>query len=330
MGDYLRKLVPEVRLAIAHGQMSERDLEKVMLHFIAREIDVLLCTSIIESGLDIPTANTIVINHAEQFGLADLYQLRGRVGRSKEIAYAHLLVPGESALSRDALKRLRAIQEFTELGSGFKLAIQDLEIRGAGNLLGSQQSGHIAAVGFEMYTQLVQRAIKRLRGEEIEEEITPEIRWNKPAFIPDTYVENPHQRLSIYKRLSAIQSDQDVEEMRSELHDRYGPIPEPVSNLLDVMRVKPVLSRMGVKAFDSDGRRAVLTFDRRARIEPSRMVDLINRHPDRLKFSPGLKLTVHLKRGETADILVNGLFEELVTSRGESQTPRDTSSLSLP
>jgi len=328
MASYLRDLVPEVRLAIAHGQMGERDLEKVMLDFINRQIDVLLCTSIIESGLDIPTVNTIIINHAEHFGLADLYQLRGRVGRGRERAYAHLLVPGESVLSRDALKRLRAIQEFTELGSGFKLAIQDLEIRGAGNLLGRHQSGHIAAVGFEMYTQLIGKAIKRLRGEEIEEEITPEIRWNKPSFIPDSYVGDPHQRLSVYKRLAGIQSDEDVEDMRSELQDRYGPAPEPVANLLEVMRVKPFLSQMRVKAFDFDGKRVVLTFDKSSRIEPKRIVELASRCPDRIRFTPGFSLKVQLNKAENVNQAVGSLVDELSCSTNKPQD-RGTSGIPI-
>ncbi len=327
MASYLERLVPEVRLAFAHGQMGERDLEKVMLDFMNHQIDVLLCTSIVESGLDIPSANTMVINHAEQFGLADLYQLRGRVGRSKERAYAYLLVPGESALSRDALKRLRAIQEFTDLGSGFKLALQDLEIRGAGNLLGSKQSGHIAAVGFEMYTQLIEKAIKRLKGEELEEEITPEIRWNKPAFIPDSYIENPHQRLSIYKRLSGVQSEEDVKEMRSELEDRYGPVPHPVLNLLEVMRVKPMLSYMGVKVFDYDGKRAVLTFDKGTKVEPERIVDLAHRASDRIRFTPDFKLKVQLSSEENAYEVVRGLFVDLGY---EGKQPQNAAASALP
>ncbi len=328
IGDYLKNLVPEVKLAVAHGQMGERTLEKVMLDFITRNVDVLLCTSIIESGLDIPTANTIIIDHAEQFGLADLYQLRGRVGRSKERAYAYLLVPEEASLSRDALKRLRAIQEFTELGSGFKLAIQDLEIRGAGNLLGIQQSGHIAAVGFEMYTQLIEKAIKRFKGEEIEEEITPEIRWHKPAFIPDSYVESPHQRLSIYKRLSTVQSNEDVEDMRSELVDRFGTIPEPVSNLLAVMRVKSLLSRMRVKAFDFDGKRVVLSFDRSARIEPEIIVDLATRFPDRIRFTPDFRVKVQLNSEEDVYEAVRGLAEKFNESEKKGQ-PLDTAAFPM-
>jgi len=320
IADHLRNLVPEVKLAVAHGQMTGRDLEKVMLDFITRQIDLLVCTSIIESGLDIPSANTIIVNHAEQFGLADLYQLRGRVGRSKEQAYAYLLVPGEAALSRDALKRLRAIQEFTELGSGFKLAIQDLEIRGAGNLLGHQQSGHIAAVGFEMYAQLIEKAFKQLRGEEIEEEVTPEIRWNKPAFIPDDYIENPHQRLSIYKRLSGVQSDGDVEDMRSELEDRYGPLPEPVSNLLEVLRVKPILGRMGVRAFDFDGKRVTLTFDKGSKVEPKRIVGLADRAPDRVRFTPDFRLKVRLDHQEDAHMVVRNLFEQLNRGTNKPQS----------
>jgi transcription-repair coupling factor (superfamily II helicase) len=326
--DFLVNLVPEVRLSVAHGQMAERALEKVMLDFIAHRVDVLLCTSIIESGLDIPTANTIIIDHAEYFGLADLYQLRGRVGRSKERAYAYLLIPGEAALSRDALKRLRAIQEFTELGSGFKLAIQDLEIRGTGNLVGHQQSGHIASVGFEMYTQLIEKAIKRFKGEEVEEEIEPEIRWNRPAFIPDDYVESPHQRLSIYKRLSAVQSDEEIEDMKGELRDRYGRLPEPVSSLLEVMRVKPLLSRMRAKAFDFNGKRIALTFDSRAKADPGRVVDLVTRFPDRIRLTPDHRLIIRLDRGMNLHQVVKTLSEEL-GSDGETAPPSGASSISL-
>ncbi len=326
MGSYLKNLVPEVRLAIAHGQMGERDLERVMLDFIEHKIDVLLSTSIIESGLDIPTANTIIINHAEQFGLADLYQLRGRVGRSSERAYAYLIVPSESALSRDALKRLRAIQEFTELGSGFRLAMQDLEIRGAGNLLGIQQSGHIAAVGFEMYTQLIERAIKRLKGEEIEEEITPEIRWNQPAFVPDSYVENPHQRLSIYKRLSGVQSDEDLEDMRAELEDRYGPVPQPVLNLLEVMRIKPILTHLRVRLFDFNGKRVALSFDKNAKVDPESIVDLAHRFPDRIRFTPDFNLRVQLDQKEDVHEVIQGLWKEL--GRGGKKAQRRSTSAS--
>ena len=184
MASMLKGLVPDIRLAVAHGQMRERALEEVMINFVTRKIDLLVCTSIIESGLDIPNANTIIINHAERFGLADLYQLRGRVGRSAQRAFAYLIVPPRQKLSREALKRLRAIQELSELGSGFRLAMRDLEIRGAGNLLGHVQSGHISEVGFELYNSLLEKAMGELKGEEVSERVTPELHLPIEAFIP--------------------------------------------------------------------------------------------------------------------------------------------------
>ena len=217
VANHLKRILPEASLAVAHGQMKGSELEKVMLRFVKREYNLLVCTNIIESGLDIPTANTILINHAEKFGLADLHQLRGRVGRGSHQAYAYLLIPGDLALSRDAMRRLRAIQELSELGSGFKLAIQDLEIRGAGNLLGPSQSGHIAAVGFELYTQMMEKAVRELKGEEMVEEITPEIHFHLPAFIPEAYVEDPGERLSLYRRLSFSRSEEEVDGFREEL-----------------------------------------------------------------------------------------------------------------
>ncbi|HWU41319.1 MAG TPA: DEAD/DEAH box helicase, partial [Candidatus Acidoferrum sp.] len=208
----LHRLVPEARISVAHGQMVERDLEKVMLGFVRKEIDLLLTTTIIESGLDFPSANTIVINRADKLGLAQMYQLRGRVGRSRERAYAYLLVPPLATIGTDARKRLQALQEVTELGSGLKLAMQDLEIRGAGTLLGDAQSGHVAAVGFDMYMQILEQAVHELKGEEIVEEIEPEIDLPIPALIPSDYVQDINERLLFYRRLSTAREDEDVEE----------------------------------------------------------------------------------------------------------------------
>ena len=292
VANHLRRLIPEASLAIAHGQMKEKELEKVMLQFVKKEYNLLVCTSIIESGLDIPTANTILINHADRFGLADLYQLRGRVGRGSHQAYAYLLVPGDLILSGDAMKRLRAIQELSELGSGFKLAIQDLEIRGAGNLIGSSQSGHIAAVGLELYTQLMEQAIKGLKGEEVIEEITPEIQFHLPAYVPEAYVVDPAERLSLYRRLSLARSDEEVERIREEMIDRFGKIPSEVDHLLEVIKVKILLTRLSIRKLEETPSRLVLTFDESTQVSPQRIIDLVHRGKGSYRFTPDSKLVI--------------------------------------
>jgi transcription-repair coupling factor (superfamily II helicase) len=292
MANHLKRIVPEASLAIAHGQMKEKELEKVMLQFVKGEYNLLLCTSIIESGLDIPTANTILINHAEHFGLADLYQLRGRVGRGSHQAYAYLLIPGELTLSGDAMRRLRAIQELSELGSGFKLAMHDLEIRGAGHLLGPSQSGHIAAVGFELYTQLMEKSVRELKGEEVIEEITPEIHFHLPAFIPEFYVEDPAERLSLYRKLSFSRSDDEVEKIREEMVDRFGKIPVEVDHLLEVIKVKILLTKLSIKKLEETPSQLVLTFDEATRVSPQRVLELVHRGKGQYRLTPESKLIV--------------------------------------
>jgi transcription-repair coupling factor (superfamily II helicase) len=290
MASLLRELVPEVRLAIAHGQMRERALEGVMMQFVQGEIDLLVCTSIIESGLDIPNANTIIINRAERFGLADLYQLRGRVGRSAERAYAYLIVPPRQYLSREALKRLRAIQELSELGSGFRLAMRDLEIRGAGNLLGHVQSGHIAEVGFELYNSLLEKAMKELKGEEVRERVTPEIQIPIEAFIPAEYIANDNQRLLFYKRLSVLEDENEIEEITGELRDRFGPLPQSLLNLLEVIRLKIWLSKVSVQRFELRDGKVVVTFVPDGVIPPEKVVDLIDRGGGKYRLTPEMRL----------------------------------------
>jgi transcription-repair coupling factor (superfamily II helicase) len=292
VASHLKKLVPEASLAIAHGQMGERELERVMLRFVKREYNLLVCTSIIESGLDIPTANTILINHAERFGLADLYQLRGRVGRGSQQAYAYLLIPGELIMSKDAMRRIRAIQELSELGSGFRLALEDLEIRGGGHLLGPSQSGHIAAVGFEYYTQMIGKAVKELKGEEIIEEITPEIRFHLPAFIPETYVTDPMERLKLYRRLSLSRSNDDVERIREELVDRFGRIPPEVLHLLEVIKVKILLTRLSIKKLEETPEQITLTFDPSTKVSPQKIVELVHRGKEQYRLTPDSRLIV--------------------------------------
>jgi transcription-repair coupling factor (superfamily II helicase) len=290
MAALVQGLVPDARLAIAHGQMPGRTLEQVMMRFVEKEIDLLVCTSIIESGLDIPNANTIIINHAERFGLADLYQLRGRVGRSAERAFAYLICPPRQQLSREAMRRLRAIQELTELGSGFRLAMRDLEIRGAGNLLGHVQSGHIAEVGFELYNSLLEQAIRELKGEEVRERVTPEIHLPVEAVIPPDYIAHDNQRLILYKRLAVLQEEGEVEKIRGELEDRFGPVPQSLLNLLEVIRLKIWLSQFSVKRFELGDKRAMLAFAREGSLSAEKMVRLIEQGGGKYRLTQDMRL----------------------------------------
>jgi transcription-repair coupling factor (superfamily II helicase) len=253
MAAKLTQLVPGVRLAVAHGQMKERELEKVMFEFIHRAVDVLVCTTIIESGLDIPAANTIIINRADKFGLAQIYQLRGRVGRSSEQAYAYLLVPGESLITRDAQKRLRALLDFSELGAGFKIALNDLQIRGGGTILGAAQSGNIAAVGYELYLELLEKTVRELKGEQVEAEmIEPEMNLRISAFLPDTFIPDTDQRLIAYKRLATIREELDLSDLTKEWRDRYGQPPENAKNLILLAKMRLLLKRVGVLRIDGE------------------------------------------------------------------------------
>ena len=300
---YLRKLVPEARVGVAHGQMVERDLEKVMLSFINKEINLLVCTTIIESGLDFPSANTIIINRADRLGLAQMYQLRGRVGRAKEQAYAYLLVPGKYLMSSNALKRVKALSELTELGSGFRLATHDLEIRGAGNILGNSQSGHIATVGYDMYNELLERTIKELKGEEVIYEIQPEINIKIPAYIPEDYISDTNQRLMVYKRLTSISSDEELGEMRREVTDRFGEIPPLVENLLEVVRIKILLKGFLITSADYNGREIILSFDPSAEASLEKILQLIVSDGKRYRFSPDLKLSIPFNNDNWKSIL---------------------------
>lgn len=257
----LNKLVPEARIGVAHGQMKERDLEKVMLDFVHRQVDVLVCTTIIESGLDIPAANTIIINRADKFGLAQIYQLRGRVGRSSEQAFAYLIVPGEHLISRDAQKRLRALMDFSELGAGFKIALNDLQIRGGGAILGAAQSGHIAAVGYELYLELLEKTMREFKGEQVQSEaIDPEINISLPVFLPETFISDNDQRLLAYKRLATISEEADIDELAAEWRDRYGPLPDSVRNLILLAKLRLLFKTQGIVRMDGDSETFTLHF----------------------------------------------------------------------
>lgn len=247
---YLHELVPSARLGVAHGQLSAEELERVMVQFVDGELDLLLATTIVESGLDIPRANTMFVARADAFGLAQLYQLRGRIGRSKERAYCYLLVPNAEHLGEDALRRLDALQRFTELGAGFQIASRDLEIRGGGELLGVKQSGSIAAVGFDTYVRMLEEAVAELDGRPLHSAIDPELSAEVPGFIPDDYVPDPRQRLELYKRLSSVEDDDELSEVLDEIKDRYGPLPLDALLLAELMAVKAVARAHGITAIE--------------------------------------------------------------------------------
>jgi transcription-repair coupling factor (superfamily II helicase) len=305
MAEHLQRLVPEARIAVGHGQMEDKSLERVMLGFMHGETNLLLCTTIIESGLDIPTANTLIVNRADTFGLSQLYQLRGRVGRAKQRAYAYFLIPGEGALSTEARERLKIIQELTELGAGFRIATHDLEIRGGGDLLGARQSGDIAAVGFELYTELLEEAIRQMKGEELVERVEPEIKLRIPAFVPEDYVREPNQRLIIYKRLSQAASEEDVGEIAAEMVDRFGKLPLATVYLLEVMKLRVSLKAMLVKEIEFDGKRLILSFHQKTPVSPDVIIALIRQQPKKYQFTPDFRLYAEL-----ADSSFDGILGE--------------------
>jgi len=278
----LAELVPEARIEIAHGQMPERELERVMHDFYQQRFNLLLCTTIIETGIDVPSANTIIIHRADRFGLAQLHQLRGRVGRSHHQAYAYLMIPDVEALTKNAEKRLEAIQNLEELGSGFYLAMHDLEIRGAGEVLGESQSGNMQEVGFDLYTQMLNAAVRALRSGREPDLLAPlaavtEINLHVPALLPPGYVGDVHQRLSLYKKLASCDSEDDLLSLQEELIDRYGKLPEPGRALIETHRLRLTAERLGVKKIDASGEVIVLTFVPDAPIDPARLIKLIQR-----------------------------------------------------
>lgn len=260
IADHLRTLVPYARVEVAHGQMNEDELEQAMVDFYERRYDILVCTTIIESGLDIPNANTIIVNNADKMGLAQLYQLRGRVGRSNRQAYAYLLYEPHRIMTEIAEKRLGAIKEFSDLGSGFKVALRDLEIRGAGNLLGAEQHGQMASVGFDMYCQLLSEAIGELKGEEPEQFELPTVELPMDAFIPENYIPTESLRLSFYKRMTAVRNEHDVDNLQDEMRDRFGKLPAPVKTSLDILRLRLKIVNTGIDCIASDRRQVTVKF----------------------------------------------------------------------
>jgi len=308
---YLARLVPDAKIAIAHGQMSGHQLEEIMLGFIDRDYDVLVCTSIIESGLDIPNANTILIHRADHFGLAQLYQLRGRVGRSDRRAYAYLLLPAEGQMSADARRRIEAISDLSELGSGFRLATEDLEIRGAGNLLGAEQSGHIATVGYDLYMELLEQAVAELRGQELESAIEPEIRLPIPALMPEEYVADVNQRLVIYKQLSSARDEAELRDVVDDVLDRFGPLPDEAKNLVEVIRLKVHCRSLGIESVDTTGGELVLRLGERAAVDPKHLLKLLEQPNSPMRVTPDHRIYLRLRRAEDALAESFGLIELL-------------------
>jgi transcription-repair coupling factor (superfamily II helicase) len=291
----LAELVPEARIVVGHGQMRERELEQVMLDFYHRRSNVLLCTTIIESGIDVPTANTIVIDRADRFGLAQLHQLRGRVGRSHHQAYAYLIAPPRNAMSGDAAKRLEAIESLDDLGAGFVLATHDLEIRGAGELLGEEQSGQIQEIGFALYMELLERAVAALRAgrqPELERPLHhgPEIELHLPALLPESFLPDVHARLVMYKRISGVESDTELDDLQSEIVDRFGTLPEPARNLLRVARLRIAASALGVERLDVGPGAGSVAFSADTPVDPGALILLVQRSGRKLRFEGSTRL----------------------------------------
>jgi transcription-repair coupling factor (superfamily II helicase) len=298
----LQRLCPAARIAMAHGQMVESLLEKTMLRYVAGEFDVLVSTAIVESGLDIPASNTIIINRADRLGLAQLYQLRGRVGRDRLQAYAYLLVPADGRIDETAAKRLRVIQELTELGSGLKVAMRDLEIRGAGNLLGAEQHGQIEAVGFDLYLKLLEEAVRELKGEPSEDESDPVVTVDVAAYLPESYVPEAGERLSLYKRLAGIRSAPDVEEARAEIRDRFGALPPAAEQLLDVVSLRVMALGLRLEKLEVRSGRALLSFAPGTPVGPDRLMKTLRARPKRVKLVRDFVLEVTVPTGPWSEV----------------------------
>ena len=314
----IRELVPAARVIVGHGQMGEAELERVVLAFMDHEYDVLVATTIIENGIDIPLANTILINRADRHGLSELYQLRGRVGRSNRRSYAYLLIPPEQELTDIARRRLAALKEFSDLGAGFKIAALDLELRGAGNMLGGEQSGHIEAVGFEMYSGMLEEAVARIKGEATTEHIATQLNLGISLRIDESYIAEENQRLRIYKRIAAAGSEKAVDDVRVELEDRYGEVPESVKHLLEAAALRAECERVGVSQVDRKRDQVHLRFAAQASIDPGRLMKLVAKNAKAgAQFTPQGVLRFPLTAKEPVQVIleIRLLLDELVAEQ---------------
>src|SRR2546425_7466663 len=277
LANFIQKLAPKARVGVAHGQMGEKELEQVMTRFMHHQFDILVATTIIENGLDIPLANTLIVNRADRYGLSQLYQLRGRVGRSNRRAYAYLLIPSDDTLTQIARRRLAAIREFSELGAGFRIAALDLELRGAGNLLGGEQSGHIQAVGLDLYVKLLEQSILELKGEARPEQARATLNLRIDLRIPEEYVPEVHQRMALYKRASQVRSPTEIQALRDEVRDRYGALPPQVEALLAYAGLRLRAEAVGVIQADLAGSALHLRFAAAIPILPDALVSAVRR-----------------------------------------------------
>jgi transcription-repair coupling factor (superfamily II helicase) len=334
IGGLLARLVPEAKIVVGHGQMGEHDLERAMIDFMARKFDILLATTIVENGLDIPNVNTIIINRADRYGLSQLYQLRGRVGRSDRPAYAYLLIPPETSLSAVATKRLAAIREFSDLGSGFRVAALDLEIRGAGNLLGGEQSGHIEAIGFEMYMKLLEQAVRELKGEEIEDDVRASVNLGIDIRIDEEYVPDMAQRLVVYRKVAAARSETEVSEVIDEIRDRYGPLPDSVLNLAAYGRIRVMADKLGIESIDRQGGAVVMKFRDSAQKashapDPTRMLTTLRRRPD-VVLTPPASLRLNLTASHAGSNRLHQGYGVPPKHQAEAENPASTRTVGRP
>jgi transcription-repair coupling factor (superfamily II helicase) len=316
----LQELVPKARVIVGHGQMGESELEKVMLQFMHHEADILVATTIIENGLDIPLCNTILINRADRLGLSELYQLRGRVGRSNRRAYAYLLIPKEVELTPIARRRLAALKEFSDLGAGFKIAALDLELRGAGNLLGGEQSGHIEAIGFELYTQMLERAVREMKGEAAPDEAETQLNLGLNIRIPAEYIPEENQRLRMYKRVAGVETDSQLSDVAAELQDRYGPPPPAVRNLLDYASLKLLCMRVGVNAIDRKRDSVTFKFRQNAAVDPEHLAHFVSAQRG-AQFTPDGMLKFVLKTAAADEVLrvLRTVLEQLAAEQASPE-----------
>jgi len=284
--DFLKHLVPQVRFGIGHGQMPERQLEKVMMEFMEGKYDCLISTMIIESGLDIPTVNTLIVNRADRLGLAQLYQLRGRVGRSNLQAYAYLLIPAWKGLSKTAVRRLRAIEEYADLGSGFNISMRDMEIRGTGNLLGEQQHGHIVAIGYDLYCRLLDEAVGQIKGEETDPGIEPDVQVSVSAFISEEYIPDTDLKMQFYQRLGESKRTVEILAIEEELEDRFGKMPESTAALVDTIQVKILARQIKMSALRI-GQTMMITFPPERMLTRPEVEELVKKSPLPLQFYLG-------------------------------------------
>ena len=296
--DEISELVPEANVAFAHGRMTGKEIEEIMQEFVEQKVNVLVCTTILESGIDIPNANTIIVENADRMGLAQLYQIRGRVGRSDRQGYAYITYKRDKLLSEEADKRLKAIKEFTEFGSGFKIAMRDLEIRGAGSLLGEIQHGHLEQVGYDTYCNLLDEVIKEMKGIKIQEETELQIDLDVTSYIPDEYISDSAQKIEVYQNIALCKNEEDIQDITDEIIDRYGNISKEIENLLKIAKIKVLSKNLGLEKISSKNSSVLFIFGHECDIDIN---ELVKKYQDKVKFSPGLRSTVTLKLKDTND-----------------------------